>query len=344
MNVTFMIGNGFDLRLGMKTRYTDMYDGYISTHSDNDTIEKFKNTLKLDAWQNYQTWGDFEIAMAHHAKNFKKEEDFISCVRDFRMYMSKHLKNEQNSLIEKMREYDEYFFADEMVKSLRNFYAGYTPNVSNTINQIGDINFARFRFVTFNYTKILEELLYGINSVPYFLQHNQPVHIHGDLDHNVVLGADNISQLGQFPFEKTKKLERAFIKPEFNLQYDKSRVEDAQFAINQADIICIYGMSLGESDKTWIDKISSWLIGNDSHHLIYYHYSDKNYQVWEIDEKMDEEDELKESLLVKLNIPLEKREEIFEQIHIPVGYDIFNFVEVMKNRPIPPKDMGKLAV
>ena len=30
MNVTFMIGNGFDLRLGMKTRYTDMYDGYIT--------------------------------------------------------------------------------------------------------------------------------------------------------------------------------------------------------------------------------------------------------------------------------------------------------------------------
>ena len=59
---------------------------------------------------------------------------------------------------------------------------------------------------------------------------------------------------------------------------------------------------------------------------------------------MDKEDELKESLLVKLNIPLERREEIFEQIHIPVGYDIFNFVEVMNNRPKPPKDMGKLAI
>ena len=78
MNVTFMIGNGFDLRLGMKTRYTDMYDGYISTPSDNEIIEIFKATLKSDSSQKYQTWGDFEIAMAHHAKNFKKEEDFIA--------------------------------------------------------------------------------------------------------------------------------------------------------------------------------------------------------------------------------------------------------------------------
>ena len=49
MNVTFMIGNGFDLRLGMKTRYTDMYDGYISTPSDNEIIEIFKATLKSDS-------------------------------------------------------------------------------------------------------------------------------------------------------------------------------------------------------------------------------------------------------------------------------------------------------
>lgn len=31
MNVTFMIGNGFDLRLGMRTRYADMYTGYVNT-------------------------------------------------------------------------------------------------------------------------------------------------------------------------------------------------------------------------------------------------------------------------------------------------------------------------
>lgn len=29
--ILFIIGNGFDLGLGMKTRYEDVYDGYIHT-------------------------------------------------------------------------------------------------------------------------------------------------------------------------------------------------------------------------------------------------------------------------------------------------------------------------
>ena len=38
MGVTFLIGNGFDLNLGMKTRYTDMYDSYIKSESKSTVI------------------------------------------------------------------------------------------------------------------------------------------------------------------------------------------------------------------------------------------------------------------------------------------------------------------
>lgn len=46
MNITFMIGNGFDLHLGMKTRFIDMYDGYIKSASKDDVIRNFKKHLK----------------------------------------------------------------------------------------------------------------------------------------------------------------------------------------------------------------------------------------------------------------------------------------------------------
>lgn len=29
MNITFLIGNGFDINLGLKTRYVDFYDFYL---------------------------------------------------------------------------------------------------------------------------------------------------------------------------------------------------------------------------------------------------------------------------------------------------------------------------
>lgn len=46
MNITFMIGNGFDLHLGMKTRFTDMYEGYIQSPSEDIVIQRFKEDLK----------------------------------------------------------------------------------------------------------------------------------------------------------------------------------------------------------------------------------------------------------------------------------------------------------
>ena len=45
MNVTFLIGNGFDLACGMKTRYSDVYERYIKTPSATPIIEQFKDDL-----------------------------------------------------------------------------------------------------------------------------------------------------------------------------------------------------------------------------------------------------------------------------------------------------------
>ena len=30
MNITFLVGNGFDLNLGLKTKYTDFYPSYLA--------------------------------------------------------------------------------------------------------------------------------------------------------------------------------------------------------------------------------------------------------------------------------------------------------------------------
>lgn len=46
MNITYLIGNGFDLNLGLKTRYRDFYDYYVKQPSNDDLIKKFKNDLE----------------------------------------------------------------------------------------------------------------------------------------------------------------------------------------------------------------------------------------------------------------------------------------------------------
>ena len=68
MKFVFLIGNGFDLNLNLKTRYRNFYDRYISLPSKNSTIKKFKEVLS----DNLDNWADLELELGKYANNFLK--------------------------------------------------------------------------------------------------------------------------------------------------------------------------------------------------------------------------------------------------------------------------------
>ncbi len=325
MNITFLIGNGFDLRLGMNTRYTDMYPSYLTKHSSDAVICEFKKVLQQAAPNGYKTWGDFEMAMAQHAAHFKSEGELIACVRDFKEHMGSHLVKEQTAFLEYIKgKSGNLSCAREMARSMREFYKGQTPNVINAIESLGNLDNARFRFITFNYTTLLDQIIQIHDSYCKIGIREKPIHIHGSLDTDVVLGIDNIDQFGQLPYQLTKKGERAFVKPLFNSQFDKARITAAERTIEESDVICIYGMSLGASDDTWIKMIYEWIVANRDHHLIYFKYLNQRFNAWRRDEMMDEEDSQRDKLLMRI-CGSEEMEGLENQVHIPIGYDIFDF-------------------
>ena len=57
MNVLFLIGNGFDINLGMPTDYQSFYDFYLKQKSDSEAISKMKKYL---AQERYESWSDLE--------------------------------------------------------------------------------------------------------------------------------------------------------------------------------------------------------------------------------------------------------------------------------------------
>jgi hypothetical protein len=142
------------------------------------------------------------------------------------------------------------------------------------------------------------------------------------LYHDVVLGIDNIDQLKNTTYKLTKKGRRAFVKTFFNEQYDKHRVSRAQKMIANSSIICTYGFSLGESDQLWVNLLVEWLRKDPTHHLVVYKYDPTTYNTCIYDEVMDVEDAKKADLMKRLGI---NENSLEDQIHIPVGYDIFNF-------------------
>lgn len=332
MEITFLLGNGFDLRLGMKTRFIDMYEGYTAQKSSSDAVKKFKDLLKSD-WPKYKNWGDFEIAMAQNAKRFDDEASFIECLRDFKIYMSTHLESEQWKFKRRLNATSATMekCGMEMLKSIQNFFKGLTPNVVNEFSKLRAQSHVSYSVISFNYTNVFDELWCQASRN---FTTDDIIHIHGRLDADVVLGADSLEQVGELPYPVTAKFERAFIKPKFNQQYDMARVARAETLIANSRIICIYGMSLGKSDYSWIVKLKNWLLANKSNHLVYFTHSNDTFNKLNWDAIIDEEEERIVSLLGTLCDSDEEMNRIFNQVHIPVGYDIFDFNRIIQDEEL----------
>jgi hypothetical protein len=67
METAFFIGNGFDINLGMRTRYSDFYESYKSIDSKSDDVKK----LKKEIAEGIVNWSDLELALGKYTENLK---------------------------------------------------------------------------------------------------------------------------------------------------------------------------------------------------------------------------------------------------------------------------------
>lgn len=323
MGTLFFIGNGFDLNCGMKTRYSDVYEGYVREESESDVIKKFKESISADI----ENWGDFEMAMARYAEKLYSEGELLECVRDFAVYMNMHLRKESETFKKKLDDKRiSGVVVDEADESFSTFYRGISHNVDRIMNSIYAGEVGNIDAISFNYTDVFD------NIFSKYIQYNgvrerEVIHVHGVLQEDSVFGIDNEAQM-KLRFTLTRKGKRGFIKPVFNEAFDRHRVEQARSKINDASTICAYGMSLGESDLSWRNAIMEWLRRDSKHHFFIYQYELSGAAYRTVDEKMDLEDDSKESLLSKWGVDSE--DAIFERIHIPCGKNIFNVREVIE--------------
>ena len=80
LNITFLIGNGFDINLGMATKYSDFVQKYkIIKDSDSELLKKFKNDIS----RNEQNWAFAELEFGKYTDKFDGEkrtiDDFFEC-------------------------------------------------------------------------------------------------------------------------------------------------------------------------------------------------------------------------------------------------------------------------
>lgn len=322
MDLLFIIGNGFDLSCGAKTSYLDVYKEYVKEPSNSEVVSQFKKAIKGDI----NKWSDFEITMGQYACNLNNESEFIECVRDFSVFLNRYLKKINDSYIEEFKMPGMLADLDEEIWKLFNdFYIGITNDTKHEMNARGANKPETISVISFNYTTIFDNI---IGDSLFSVGNPEPIiHVHGTLEEGIVMGVDSIDYIDS-EYTLSGVGERCFIKPKLNEAFDKRRVERAYFKIDKANVICVFGAELGESDLNWRNKIISWLGERKDNILFVFLHESNSPDGMTLDQKIENEQKERRDLMEKWQID----DEYFNQIRIQCRKDVINPRSVIEVR------------
>ena len=273
--ITFLIGNGFDINAGLDTRYSDFYQYYFDQYPE-DMLAK---TIRAD----YDFWSDLEIGLGKYAKEItESNEDVFFDSKDVIESALADYLEEQMSRIQIEGENAEHIVR-EMQNSVLRFYEGF-PNVryEDIRNVIASVeNRIAYSFISFNYTDTLDRCIqlvkervsetigkHQCRSTVYTDFLGDVLHIHGTTRDGLVLGVNDESQVDNERLCANELNRQCMIKTEANERLGENKIRDAKRLIDGSVIICVFGMSIGATDKLWWEHICEWLLGADKRRLI----------------------------------------------------------------------------
>ncbi len=261
MKILYILGNGFDLNLGMKTSYKDFYDYYKSIISTNENIEKLKKNIS----NNYKNWSDLEYALGQYTDEFKTVEDFDVVFEDIGEKLAEYLKTEEDKFKPETINQEKFF--KDLVKPEEYLLPADKISLNNFKSKFNNGNWD-INIFTFNYTRTIEKIIenkkniklgyHPVGTASAILSSIE--HIHGYVDERMVLGVNDVSQLKNKEFHNNIDVLEAIIKEKCNKAYRHTIDNQFTTKIQQANLICIFGSSIGDTDNMWWKLIGQKLI------------------------------------------------------------------------------------
>jgi hypothetical protein len=360
-NVTFIIGNGFDLKMGLKTRYTDFYKVYTKIQKkDDELIRWFKRTILLDEENGWKNWSDFELGMGKQSDLFDgnfSAGKFLKCINDFVIEFHKYLYDECQKVDRAEITGD---IVSKLSKSLLQFKDKLYASHKTSLEAAMEDKLAPegiLSFLQFNYTDLFDILIDKLKNqkivAPKFWSNimgtfgvvdiGQNLHLHGSLVNYPIMGVDSAEQIGKFFIRNDDNVNKVFVKQNYlaalhNRVINTPNPTDLSIPIiKNSDIICAFGTSIGETDRYWWELVGDWL-KNDGKYLVVFDVCGEN------DDGISPESFLlrdtimatkEEEILLKFaklaNFNNEELDEIRPRILIELDRPMFDFKLPMKN-------------
>ena len=334
MNITFLLGNGFDKALGLNTGYSDFYKWYLEQPVDEkkDHIVKFKKEIKdyVDKVPDSKGyWSDAEIALGQYTAEFEEDqvELFLECYDDFCENLRKYLLIEDTRLTSEIASN----MIDCVAEQIGHYYQEVDPIDQDVFEKIHKDNRDSgnyVNFVCFNYTSSIDKVFDGLKGKPLLswkssdnttrvLNVRRLVHAHGFLDKFPIVGVCKPENIANKAFLENPLFKITMLKSQALTFSGELWRSDVQIVIAQSRVICVYGMSLGETDSDYWDILMKWLKEENSRHLIVFWRNSKakNLNV-SVRGKFAEYRKVYHKLLSASELTADEFEKFTERIHI----------------------------
>lgn len=343
MTVTYLIGNGFDIALGLDSSYRSFYDKVLEPLKS-----KTSNTIIKEICSDKDAWADMELSLGQLTNDEMNPDAFYNDKIEIEELLEQYLYNEQ--------ELFSCDYSDELQNVVKNAFCAF-HNVLKDTERIAIDNIIKrhngehhvFQVISFNYTNTIDEIFrvikeshgdvidaYSHSNRTYQKRLGQIHHVNGVLGEGIILGVNDESQIADPQLNSDEEVLVTTIKTRANLQKGARSTEIAEQIINQSDILCVFGMSFGVTDRYWWKQLCGWLTQSTERRLVLFNYDSNVKPSNNVAVNRRQEQAVLNKFKEAADVTEEVWKSIVSKVYVKEKPDLFDFSETINIKH--PKD------
>ena len=274
MQLTFLLGNGFDKAIGLATGYRDFYEWYKEQPSHSSDIKRLKKSIQSYLDKENGNWADFECALGQFAETFSNPKRFMDCFSSARASLIEYITNIYRMAVEE---------SDDFIQSAAFCLIKQAVNADKDLLSMDQRFFCLadqkeivFNCISFKYTPLFDD---GLSQLQINVQQRSGrdidklvlgdvLNVHGTLNDYPIFGVDNEMQIANDCFRKDRRITQMMVKGEIDKRLNRGWRKKATEIIKKSDKIYIYGASLGDTDEFWWKTIAQWFEKDPAGHQL----------------------------------------------------------------------------
>lgn len=227
MNITHIIGNGFDINQGIPTSYAHFYEYYLQLvpeANESEVIRKFRIQLYNDLLEDRtELWSDMELALGKVTKYYGSASDFETVYMDVYKHLMEYIDYAYRySEVAQFENPPQTLFQD-LAMPWHHLTKSDSEEIENLFRRESDNH---VRILSFNYTDTfgrITDIELKNNMVlamgPYVTyRFNGISHIHHTINSkDIIVGVDNINQIANSNLANEESIRNILIKPQTNI-------------------------------------------------------------------------------------------------------------------------------